>query len=121
MDLKAFYPDKAYPQLYRDVMMMQIFADSKTFADSFPLAPPEEIDELYKKIDRSDKQHIIEFVNHWFQFPETPVENIGESKPIDQHISALWNLLTRNPNNESKLSSLISLPYRYIVPGGRFR
>jgi len=37
------------------------------------------------------------------------------------HIDALWPQLTREPDTADPHSSLIPLPYAYVVPGGRFR
>ncbi|MBS1566918.1 MAG: trehalase, partial [Bacteroidetes bacterium] len=41
------------------------------------------------------------------------------NKPLKQHISDLWEVLKRLPSDDA--GTLISLPYPYIVPGGRFR
>ena len=38
---------------------------------------------------------------------------------VADNIRNLWPMLTRDATNE--ISSLINLPNRYIVPGGRFR
>jgi alpha,alpha-trehalase len=40
---------------------------------------------------------------------------------MEEHIRALWPLLTRPPDRPDAGSSLIPLPYAYVVPGGRFR
>jgi alpha,alpha-trehalase len=42
---------------------------------------------------------------------------------MEQHIRALWPVLTRAPprGRSPQLTSLIPLPHRYLVPGGRFR
>jgi alpha,alpha-trehalase len=40
---------------------------------------------------------------------------------MEDHIRALWPLLTRAPDRADPGSSLIPLPYAYVVPGGRFR
>ncbi len=37
------------------------------------------------------------------------------------HIDALWSVLERPPDPPQPNSSLLPLPYRYVVPGGRFR
>jgi alpha,alpha-trehalase len=122
MSIQLFYPEQAYKQLYEDVMTLRIFGDSKTFADAIPLISVNEINTLYQKINRSDKQQILEFVNHWFRLPNgnETIPNI-ESVPIHQHITSLWNLLIREPDKPEHTSSLIPLPYSYVVPGGRFR
>ncbi len=40
---------------------------------------------------------------------------------IDQHINKLWNVLGRKADEDDEYTSLIPLPYPYIVPGGRFK
>ncbi len=122
MNIQVFYPERAYPDLYEDVMLLQVFPDSKTFADAIPQVSPDEINSLYHQIDRSNRQEIMEFVHHWFQLPqENPGDTIIESQPIDQHISSLWSHLLREPDKPNHISSLIPLPFSYVVPGGRFR
>jgi len=39
---------------------------------------------------------------------------------VRQHIDQLWPVLTRAPVGETSFSSKLPLPYRYVVPGGRF-
>src|SRR5439155_1757367 len=43
------------------------------------------------------------------------------SQSMEEHIRALWPVLTRPPDTADAHSSLIPLPNPYIVPGGRFR
>ncbi len=121
MDFQVFYPEKAYPELFEDVMAYQVFPDSKTFADAVPLATPEEINSLYHKINQSDRHQVKEFVHHWFELPKGPENPLIESKAIVPHISFLWDQLLRDPDSANTISSLIPLPYPYVVPGGRFR
>ena len=40
---------------------------------------------------------------------------------IQTHIDELWEVLVRAPVEPAPHSSLLPLPYRYVVPGGRFR
>src|SRR5438874_8033093 len=40
---------------------------------------------------------------------------------MEDHIRALWPVLTRRPDTADARSSLIPLPQPYVVPGGRFR
>ncbi|MDQ3015988.1 MAG: hypothetical protein M3R25_04600, partial [Bacteroidota bacterium] len=118
---KPFYPDQAYPTLYADVMMHQLFADSKTFADAVPKIPPEQINALYVHIDRRDPKDIHRFITKWFDFPvEDNAVPIKHATIID-HLEALWDHLLRLPDPVYQYSSLIPLPHSYVVPGGRFR
>jgi alpha,alpha-trehalase len=53
-----------------------------------------------------------------------PAEGEFKSQPglaVEAHIDALWPVLTRSPDEPVPGSSLLPLPYRYVVPGGRFQ
>ena len=122
MEFQAFYPERVFPDLYQDVMLFRLFPDSKTFADASPIIQPDEINSLYQKINRADRQQVLEFVHHWFHLPhENAVISPMKFKAVDQHISSLWEHLIRLPDEVDHISSLIPLPYSYVVPGGRFR
>lgn len=41
--------------------------------------------------------------------------------PIDQHIAALWEQLTRDASHPPPYSSLVAMPLPFVVPGSRFR
>ncbi len=118
---QVFYPDRAYPELYEDVMRLHIFTDSKTFADAAPIISPQKINSLYQEINRSDRHQVNEFVHKWFQVPVDTIPQRIETQPIRQHITSLWENLLRKPDTTNSISSLIPLPYSYVVPGGRFR
>ena len=121
MDPQVFFPEKAYPVLYEDVMSLQLFPDSKSFADAIPKASPEEIEALYTKVDRSNREDILDFVLQWFELPKAFDDPNLKKLPIKEHIISLWDSLTKTPDAKTKWSSLIPLPFSYIVPGGRFR
>ncbi len=121
MAIPVFYPERSYPELYADVMRYQLFSDSKTFADAVPKVIPDKINTMYKGIDRSAPEAVFEFVHNWFHIPESSHEYNTEVKPIREHINDLWSHLTRQKDRANSYSSLIPLPYSYVVPGGRFR
>src|SRR3989454_11561873 len=54
-------------------------------------------------------------------FPYTTLFRSDTSQTMEQHIRALWSVLTRPPDTADERSSLIPLPNAYVVPGGRFR
>ncbi len=43
------------------------------------------------------------------------------TKTMYEHISSIWEKLTRGPDQVLPYSSRISLPKKYVVPGGRFQ
>ena len=122
---KALTPDKLYGQLFIDVQLKSVFPDSKTFVDCIPKGSPEEIVHKYKLLnsDSISKKAFIQFVTDNFTAPESPRSNYQtvKSEPVENHIRDLWKVLERKPDTEITGSSLLPIPYSYIVPGGRFR
>lgn len=119
-------PDKIYGQLFCDVQLGSIFPDSKTFVDCVPKKNPEEILSNYLTLKKgsNSKDSLVKFVSDNFSLPQNPsavYHTTGKSELIEQHINLLWKILKREPDKDVAGSSLLSLPYSYIVPGGRFR
>lgn len=114
-------PDKLYGELFREVQMNKIFADSKTFVDCIPKRSPAAIMHDYAQL-KGKKYDLKKFVEENFEPPYTPQLNyIQKEKDVLVHIRNIWGLLRREPDNPSEGSSLLPLPYPYMVPGGRFR
>ncbi len=115
-------PDKIYGQLFRDVQMSQVFPDGKTFVDCIPKRNPKDIVSDYEKM-KGGKFDLKKFVTDNFDLPKPPpqLNYIQQEKDVLMHIKNLWGTLQRDPDAAKKGSSLIQLPYPYIVPGGRFR
>lgn len=115
-------PDVLYGELFRDVQLNKIFPDYKTFVDCIPLFPAEEILFNYSEQKNLPDFDLKKFVLDHFKYADT---NDYEYKTditltITQHIESLWYILTRRSQIYVTNSSLISLPYSYIIPGGRF-
>lgn len=108
-------------ELFEEVQLQAILEDGKTFVDCIPLFELKEIQEKYLLAKTTAGFNLKEFVLANFSLPPA----IGadyQSNPnlsVAENIQLLWPMLTREANTE--LSSLINLPNRYIVPGGRFR
>jgi len=103
--------------LFHDVQMSGIFADSKTFVDARPLFPPAEIVARYHGAD------LRAFVEQNFELPQSVGGDFrtDTTQTMEEHIRALWPVLTRAADKADERSSLIPLPHAYVVPGGRFR
>lgn len=110
-------------ELFEAVQLSGIFKDSKTFVDSTPKSDPELI--LADYLDQKDLNSfdLEAFIKDNFVIPgEQDEEKIPEFGSMDEHIDHLWEVLSRQPDEEvSEYSTLIPLPHPYIVPGGRFR
>ncbi|WEK36573.1 MAG: alpha,alpha-trehalase TreF [Candidatus Pseudobacter hemicellulosilyticus] len=114
-------PDKIYGELFREVQMKKIFADGKTFVDCIPKKDPAAIMQEYNQ-QKGPRLDLKKFVEDNFELPHTPQLNyITREKDIVMHIKNLWGVLRREPDKQVEGSSLLPLPYSYIVPGGRFR
>lgn len=114
-------PDKIYGELFRDVQLNKIFPDGKTFVDCIPKRAPAAIMQEYT-LKKGPQFDLKKFVEENFELPRTPQLNyITQEKDVVMHIKNLWGVLRREPDKPVEGSSLLPLPYPYIVPGGRFR
>jgi alpha,alpha-trehalase len=106
-------PDKLYGPLFKDVQMQKIFSDQKTFVDCIPRRAPSDIMADYNRLAKEPTFDLKAFVASNFTPPADPDD-------IRTHIKALWRVLHREASKPVEGSSLLALPYPYIVPGGRF-
>jgi alpha,alpha-trehalase len=108
-------------QLFEAVQLQDIFDDGKTFPDCLPKRSLDEIVRDYEKQKDVANFDLKKFVLQNFSVPVASASNYKSDpeKSTAQHIHALWNELTRQPDQSA--GSLIPLPHPYIVPGGRFR
>ena len=119
----VYDPARDLGPLFRDVQRAGAFDDSKTLVDARPLAPPREIVTRYAAARDSAGFALRAFVERQFELPRPAGGDArtGASLGMEAHIRALWPLLTRAPDRADPRSSLLPLPYAYVVPGGRFR
>ncbi len=117
--LPHFYMESLSP-LYEDVQLSEIFSDSKFFVDGIPLFTPQEIITNYLAAKDKPGFDLKAFVLKHFTLPaETDNSYSSANKSLPDHLSGLWNVLMRKPDEHG--GTLIPLPHSYIVPGGRFR
>src|SRR6185503_3746981 len=116
-------PDKIYGKLFVDVQMGKVFPDGKTFVDCIPKRKPAEIVADYEASRSATGFDLKKFVLDNFELPANPTDNYksNTSEDVVTHIRNLWAVLKRTPDKVVEGSSLLPLPYPYIVPGGRFR
>ena len=115
-------PDQVYGQLFKDVQMNQVLPDGKTFVDCTPKRNPKDIMYDYGMM-QGPNFDLKKFVADNFDLPKPPpqLNYIQPEKDVTMHIKNLWGTLQRQPDSVKEGSSLLPLPYPYIVPGGRFR
>jgi alpha,alpha-trehalase len=121
-------PSRDLGPLFQDVQLSGIFPDSKTFVDARPLAAPAAITARFATARTAAGFSLQAFVQQYFELPQPAGASFrtDPSQTMEQHIRALWPVLTRappqpSPSSTGLPSSLIPLPQPYVVPGGRFR
>jgi len=108
-------------KLFEDVQLSNILGDGKTFPDCLPKRNLSEIQHDYLSAAKTENFDLKKFVLANFELPKAYSAGYTSDakKTAQQHMAALWPVLTREPAKEN--SSLIPLPHPYVVPGGRFR
>ena len=117
-------PSIAYGELYRDVELAAIFPDSKTFPDMIPDASPETILYEYRAVKGSPGFDLASFVRQHFTGPTPPgptVKPTPRGRRLLDYVMRLWPILQQEVISVPPYSTLLPLPYPYVVPGGRFR
>ena len=116
-------PSERYQELFVDIQTQEIFEDSKNFVDCIPLAKnPTDILEQYRAEKNLPGFDLASFVHSHFEIQQIPsnVYISDSNRSLRAHIDKLWSVLTRTPREQPAYSSLLPLPYSYVVPGGRF-
>ena len=103
--------------------MAALFPDSKTFVDARPRSAPADIVARYASAKASAGFDLRKFVDQNFELPKAVGGDFHSdtTRSMEEHVRALWPVLTRARDTADARSSLIPLPYAYVVPGGRFR
>jgi alpha,alpha-trehalase len=115
-------PSQLYGQLFVDVQMERVFPDSKTFVDAIAKDAPAIISSAIARERRKPGFDLAAFVagNFTVQRPADSGYHSISGQDVCSHIDALWSVLARAPDRADQRSSLLPLPYPYVVPGGRF-
>ena len=112
-------PELLYGKIFYKVQNSKIFSDSKTFCDAKPKYPVNIIVKNFNKLRNiSDTALLKLFLDNNFSFDQWQ-NTFHDKSDIYDHINILWGKLIRTSitcNN----GTLIPLPEKYIVPGGRF-
>jgi len=116
-------PDEILGELFGDVQTQQIYPDGKTFVDLVPKKRIRSIKEEYRILKADPNFDLREFVSrHFYDLSDTIHKKspfiVSPNDTPEEHITRLWEYLERR--NRVDRGSLIALPHKYIVPGGRF-
>ncbi len=114
--------DESLGELLLDVQRQNIYGDGKTFVDLVPARRLRSIKEEYSLLKKDPNFDLREFVARHFydaseQLHDAPYVSNPAHTPL-QHVHELWQVLERR--NRVTRGSLLALPYKYTVPGGRF-
>lgn len=121
-DRKFYQPWEELGTLFHDVQMAHIFQDSKTFVDCTPKLAPKEIVAAYQEEKEQEGFDLKAFVIEHFELPAASATGeVNIDKPIGEHLASHWDYLTRSTEQQPAYTTLIPLPSKYVVPGGRFR
>jgi alpha,alpha-trehalase len=118
-------PSEVFPGLFETVALSGLY-EPKDWTDAVPLAPPPVILAAWEEAGRpSSGDDLALFLAEYFAPPgEVGVREalvLPEGRTLEEHVEALWPVLTRTPRERNAYGSLLPLPHPYIVPGGRFR
>ena len=117
-------PSLEYGDLYFDAELGSLFPDSKTFPDLVPSGTPSDVTAAYDAAKGTPNFDLAGFVNGNFSGPTPagPAVNPATSgQGLLDYVSSLWPVLRQSTTSVPAYSTLLPLPYPYIVPGGRFR
>jgi alpha,alpha-trehalase len=114
-------PDELFGALFADVQLKEIFADQKTFADAVPKRDPATVVGEYERTKHDAGFNLKAFVQEQFTLPSNQGVTPPQGLSLVEHIGWLWPALTRSIPSVAPGDSLLPMPERYVVPGGRYQ
>ena len=119
-----YHPQKSLGSLFTDVASAEIIQDDKWWADAIPLFQPEQIVAAYDNERCNANFNIESFISKNFSInggADHKEYKTVKDHTLTDHIRALWLELERKDKEGQKISTTLTLPYPYIIPGGRFK
>lgn len=115
-------PAELFGPLFSAVQERGILHDGKVFVDAVPRRPVAEIMADFAEFVGDDAA-LLGFVTVNFDLPEPVVAATAAAttRPLREHIRAMWPALARDPRTGERNSSELAVQHRHVVPGGRFR
>ena len=116
-------PSARLGDLFKEAQLRSVFPDSKTFADMVFRDDPTAILAEYQTSKGKPGFDLNAFINRHFSMPvEGPsVSPAMPGEALETYIARLWEVLKHQTTEPVDRSSVLPLPYPYVVPGGRFR
>ena len=102
--------DILYGELYFEVQLKGVFADSKTFYDCIPKISPRHILTNYQQRKSSSDLNLSKFVEEYFHIPGRSDKSfpMKPNESIVDDLNAMWDVLTRENHETIEGSSLIA-------------
>jgi alpha,alpha-trehalase len=119
-------PQKEFGSLFEIILTSGIFKDTKPFVDAPPKRAPREIVRAYRRAKKNPNFSLLDFLDEHFDLTEVKrLQNQTATERevtlgIRDYIDTMWDVLSRKADVINPHSSLLPLPYPYVVPGGRF-
>ncbi|MCQ9155571.1 alpha,alpha-trehalase TreF [Acidomonas methanolica] len=115
-------PSIALDGLFAAIGDAHLFPDFKSVADATPDRAPEALLRLWRAERARPGFVLADFVRRHFTFhpPAGVIYRVSRNETVPDYIDGMWRVLTRGPDKPVPYSSLLPLPYPYVVPGGRF-
>ncbi|OEK00103.1 hypothetical protein BFP97_00600 [Roseivirga sp. 4D4] len=119
---KTLHLEKDLQELFTDLHASGLWADGKEISDALLTEDPAQVLLAYRNQRENTNFELKAFFDEHFSKAVTRETNYvsNTEAPVAEHINKLWNILARTPEEKEAYSTLIQLPYPYIVPGGRF-
>jgi alpha,alpha-trehalase len=113
-------PEEALGELFEAVQVDKVYSDGQTFVDLVPRGRMKKILKEYEEEKNKANFDLREFANrHFYAIKHHNKEyHSNPDHTPREHMQELWKVLERK--NRVDRGSLIALPYKYLVPGGRF-
>lgn len=115
-------PDERLGELFSAVQLARVHPDGMTFVNLVPSKSLRHIVREYEEQCERPDFDLTEFVkSHFEEYVQATDESeaLSEHNDPEDHITALWDKLTKRAT--AAKGSLIPLPNPYVVPGGRFQ
>jgi alpha,alpha-trehalase len=120
--IRLILPENLFDPLFADIALSGVLRDGKSLADAIPKFSVDKINDAYQKQKLLSEFNPGTFMDEHFIFSSAGNTDFVSdiSATVQDHVNRLWPFLTRKADNITEGSTLIPLPYPYIVPGGRF-
>lgn len=115
-------PSIALGDLFVAMHEAKLFTDPKAVADATPDQAPTDLVAIWQQQKKLPDFNLQAFVSRHFTMPvlRSATYSRKPDESVRDYISGMWDVLTRDADTPVPWSSLLPLPYKYIVPGGRF-